>query len=1205
MNLKDIDYLSIHLASPEDILSWSYGEVTKPETLNYRTQRPEKEGLFSERIFGPTRDYECYCGKYKKVRYKGVVCERCGVEVTHSSVRRERMGHISLAVPVANVWFLRTIPSKIGIMLDVPVQKLEQVVYYAAYIVISVDEEARKRALQTVEEEYKALKNEGKDLEKLERSREESSLILKNLKPGMLLSQASYYRFSQKFGEVFEAGRGAEAVRKLLEAVDLRTLTNKVSKELEETTDAGRRKKLLRRLRMAKSMLKSGVRPEWMVMTVVPVLPPELRPMVALDGGRYATADLNDLYRRVINRNNRLKRLIELNSPEVIIVNEKRMLQEAVDALIDNSKHPGTQVTGSRKRPLKSLSDMLKGKQGRFRRNLLGKRVDYSARSVIVVGPELKMHECALPKKLALEMARPFVIHELIKRGIVFNIKQANRLIEQGSPEVWAALEEAIKDKKVLLNRAPSLHRLSIQAFTPLLSEDLAIRIHPLVCTAFNADFDGDQMAVHLPLTAEAQYESRTLLNAATNLLKPANGDPIVSPSQDIVLGIYYLTSEGAHPAGEKMKRMSSMQEALLAYEHGTIGLQEIVKVRIGGELIETTCGRIMVNKVLPPGMPFVNKQLNKNGLSKVIATIIEALGVEGTAEYLDLLKNLGFRYSTLSATSFAITDAVTPPAKEELLKKGDAQVAEIEEEFEEGLLTDEERFDRVVETWTGILEELGKRAPERLKENPKNPVYRIIDSKARGSWSQLNQIVGMRGLLVNPKNEIIELPVKSSYREGLRILEYFISTHGARKGLTDTALKTASAGYLTRRLVDVAQDVLVHEDDCRTRKGIEIVRADGDEYGYDFGERLYSRTSLEDIKVKGKVIVKAGECISREAAKQIEESDLAAVKVRSPITCRAERGLCAKCYGLDLATGRLVEKGEAVGVVAAQSIGEPGTQLTLRTFHIGGVAGVDITHGLPRVEEIFEARAPKGKAALVKNDGVVADIEERELYRVVSIAREGVKTVDEYLVPRKVRLFVKKGDGVKKGDVLCEGNTDLREVLKYRGIEAAKRYIVNEVQKIYVPEGSPINDKHIEIIARKMFSRVVVKDGGDTGFIAGELVDRSKLERANRDIRKRGEEPAKASQKIMGITKVALTTESFLSAASFQETGRVLVNAAIEGKVDKLSGLKENVIIGKLVPAGTGLRGIPEAELPKRSSDDGDDEGKKETEKVAQTVEG
>ncbi len=1201
MNLKDIDYLSIHLASPEDILSWSYGEVTKPETLNYRTQRPEKDGLFSERIFGPTRDYECYCGKYKKVRYKGIVCERCGVEVTHSSVRRERMGHILLAVPVANVWFLRTIPSKIGAMLDVPVQKLEQVIYYAAYIVTSVNEDARKRALQAVEEEYKTLKKEGRDEEKLLRSREESSLVLKNLKPGMLLTQASYYRFSQKFGEVFEAGRGAEAVRKLLEELDLRALTNEVSKELEETTDAGRRKKLLRRLRMAKSMLKAGVRPEWMIMTVLPILPPELRPMVALDGGRYATADLNDLYRRVINRNNRLKRLIELNSPDVIVVNEKRMLQEAVDALIDNSKHPGAQVTGSRKRPLKSLSDMLKGKQGRFRRNLLGKRVDYSARSVIVVGPELDMHQCALPKKLALEMARPFVIHELIAQGIVFNIKQANRLIEQGVPEVWAALEEAIRDKKVLLNRAPTLHRLGIQAFTPVLSEDLAIRIHPLVCTAFNADFDGDQMAVHLPLTAEAQYESRKLMSAATNLLKPANGDPIISPSQDIVLGIYYLTGEEPRGAADA-KRLSSVQEAMLAYEHGVIGLQETITVKMENEFVETTYGRIVVNSVLPPGMPFINKQLDKNGLEDVIAAIIEELGVEHTAAYLDKLKNLGFRYSTVSATSFAISDAVTPPAKEELLKQGDERVSQIEEEYEEGLLTDEERKERVVEVWTDVREELGKRAPERLKENPANPVYRIIDSKARGSWSQLNQIVGMRGLLVNPRNEIMELPVRSSYREGLRILEYFISTHGARKGLTDTALKTASAGYLTRRLVDVAQDVIIREDDCKTHQGIDIVRSEGDEYGYDFGDRLYSRTSLETISIGTEVVVAAGETISREAAKRIEkEASIGTVKVRSPITCRAEHGICAKCYGLDLATGRPVEEGEAVGIVAAQSIGEPGTQLTLRTFHIGGVAGVDITHGLPRVEEIFETRTPKGKATMVKADGVVSDIVEKELVRTVFVAREGKRnTQDEYLVPRRVRLFVRKGDGVKKGDLLCEGHADLKEILKYRGTEAAKRYIVNEAQKIYIPEGSPINDKHIEVIARKMLSRVVVKDSGDTNFIAGELVEKFKLEKINRDIKKQGGTPAKASQKILGITKVALTTESFLSAASFQETGRVLVNAAIEGKVDRLRGLKENVIIGKLIPAGTGSRGIPEAELPSRVEAE-PEPGRAE---IAQTVE-
>ena len=1180
LNIRDIDYLSIRLASPEEIRSWSQGEVTKPETLNYRTQRPEKDGLFSERIFGPTRDFECYCGKYKKVRYKGIVCERCGVEVTHSSVRRERMGHIELAAPVANIWFLRTMPSKLSTLLGVSVPKLERVVYYAAYIVTTVDEEGRKAALKAVDEEYGTLKKQdGADEDKLYRLWNQRKTILKTIRPGMLLSHDEYYRLSERFGEVFEAGRGAEAVLKLLKSIDLRKAANEVEKELEATNDAGRRKKLVRRLRLVKSMIESGVRPEWMVLTVVPVLPPELRPMVALDGGRYATADLNDLYRRVINRNNRLKRLIELNSPDVIVVNEKRMLQEAVDALIDNSKHPGSQMMGGRRRPLKSLTDLLKGKQGRFRRNLLGKRVDYSARSVIVVGPELELHECGLPKNLALEMFRPFVIHELIERGIVFNIRQANRIIEQGVSDVWAALEEVIKNKKVLLNRAPTLHRLGIQAFTPVLNEDLAIRIHPLVCTAFNADFDGDQMAVHLPLTAEAQYESRELMDASANLLKPANGEPIVSPTKDAVLGVYYLTDleEGK---GEP-KTFADRTEALLAYELGVVGLRVPVRVRMDdGVIIETTCGRIIFNDVLPEEAGFVNERLGRKELEKVIATAIESVGVRRAAQYLDRIKNIGFIYSTVSGVSLAVSDALPPLEKGRIVKKAEEEVARIEGEFEEGLLTDAERRDRVIEAWTIARDEIGKLSPERLRADKGNSIYAIINSKARGSWSQLNQMVGMRGLVSNPQNEVIELPVRGNYREGLSILEYFISTHGARKGLTDTALKTASAGYLTRRLVDVAQDIIVRGRDCKTKQGVEVFRIDGDEYGYRFSERLYSRTSLENVKIGKKIVVRAGAIISREAAEVIEKSDIASVKVRSPIACRVAHGVCAKCYGLDLAKGAPVEEGEAVGIVAAQSIGEPGTQLTLRTFHVGGVAGIDITHGLPRVEEIFEARIPKGKAAMAKTDGVVSDIEEKDLLHIIKIAREGVKTPDEYAVAKNARLLVKKGEPITKGQELSEGRLDLREILKYRGVEALQRYIINEAQRIYIPEGTLIHDKHVEIMVRQMLSRVAVSEPGDTGYMQGEMVDKFKLRDMNKEIKAHSGATAKAVQRVLGVTKVALSTESFLSAASFQETSRVLVNAAIEGKVDHLRGLKENVIIGKLIPAGTGLRGLPEGAI-------------------------
>lgn len=1190
VNLKSI---SISVASPDEILSWSHGEVLKPETLNYRTQRPEKDGLFSERIFGPTKDYECYCGKYKKIRYKGVVCEKCGVEVTRSIVRRERMGHIELATPVSHIWFLRNTPSKLSLLLNISVPKLEKVIYYAAYIVTTVNNESRKKTIAMLDQEFKTMKRD-KDLnaEELFKTKEQLRNILVALEPGLILTELEYYSLAERFGDVFEADRGAGAIRKILEQLDLKLLMKKLKQELKTVRDVSREKRMLRRLQLAKSLFRAKVRPEWTIISVLPVLPPELRPMVALDGGRYATADLNDLYRRVINRNNRLKKLIELKSPDVIITNEKRMLQEAVDALIDNSTRSGTQLLSTRRRPLRSLADMLKGKQGRFRQNLLGKRVDYSARSVIVVGPDLSLGECGLPKNLALELFRHFVINKIIERDLAYNIKQANRFIEQRSPEVWEILEEVIENKKVLLNRAPTLHRLGIQAFKPLLIEDLCIRIPPLVCEAFNADFDGDQMAVHLPLTKEAQYEAHEFMSANRNLLKPANGEPITRPTNDVVLGCYFITRIKKGMKGEG-KIFSDFSEATLAFEHNFLDLNAEIKCKLGDEMVTTTYGRLVFNNILPKGFGFVNELLNKKALSKLIGEIISQIGIQDSHIYLDRIKDLGFLYATLSSVTWGKDDTVIPSNKFELVEEGDKKVELINSHYEDGLLTTKERREKVIEIWTSIREQIAKVIPSTLLED--NPLYEIFDSSARGSWAQPIQVMGMKGLVLDASGETIELPVKSSYKEGLGILEYFISTHGARKGSTDTALKTATAGYLTRRLVDVSQDLVVREKDCKTSDGIEILRSDSDEYGYKFGERAFSRTNSEDIRIDRKLIVKAGEIIGKDEAKIIGESKLDSIKVRSPITCRSHSGICSVCFGLDLSKNQPINLGEAVGIIAAQSIGEPGTQLTMRTFHIGGVAGFDITYGLPRVEEIFEARPPKGKAVLAKEDGVILSIKERGLSKVIEVKSakntkkakittrkkaRAKKEVGEYIIPLNVNLFVKNGDKIKKGDQLSEGPLDLRELLALRGLEETQRYIINEIQKIYVPVGTSINDKYIEVVVRQMFSRVVIKDAGDTDFLVGEVIEKQKFLKTNKDIKRLKRRPAKAVLRIFGITRVALTSGSFLSAASFQETSRVLVNASVEGKVDYLEGLKENVIIGKLIPAGTGLVGIPDEKL-------------------------
>jgi len=1199
MSFKDdIKKISIKIASPEEILEWSahrgpngekvYGEVTKPETLNYRTQRPEKDGLFSERIFGPVKDYECYCGKYKKIKYKGIVCEKCGVEVTHSSVRRERMGHIKLAAPVSHIWFLKTVPSRLSLMLNISEPKLEKVIYYAAYVVTKVNEENKKRALENLEKEFKTLQNTTEDKKELKNKQEKIKEILKVLKVGLVLSSDEYLNLVEKFGDVFEAGQGAEAIESLLKNIDLKVLSKELEKELNTTEDPLKQKKIFLRLKVVRSMLKNNIRPEWMILTILPVLPPELRPMVPLEGGFYATADLNDLYARVINRNNRLKKLIELKSPAVIITNEKRMLQEAVDALIDNTARIGSQLLSSKKRPLKSLADMLKGKQGRFRQNLLGKRVDYSGRSVIVVGPELKINECGLPKVMAIELFRPFVINKIIERGLAFNIKQANRLIEQGIPEVWEILEEVISSRRVLLNRAPTLHRLGIQAFKPVLIEDLAIRIPSLVCTAFNADFDGDQMGVYLPLTTEAQYESMELMDASHNLLKPANGEPIVTPTNDVILGIYWLTyiKKGAKGEGRYFANETELE---LAFEHGVIEEHSEINVEVKGELRKTTYGRVIFNRVLPGDFPYVNELLDKKKLQEIVSKIIEAYDNEKSSFYIDQIKELGFLYSTLSSITWGMGDTILPKEKKLIMEEAEKEVEKIESEFEEGLLTFEEKKNRIVTVWMDAKEKIAKILPSVF--NDSNPLYYIINSKARGSWTQVVQMVGMKGVIQDVKGETIELPAKFSYKEGLSTLEYFISAHGARKGLTDTALKTAAAGYLTRRLVDVAQDVFIQEEDCGSKEGIEIIRSEGDLYGYPFASKIYSRTALEDIKVNDQVIVKAGEIITKEAAKIIADSNLEKVKVRSPITCKTLNGICATCYGLDLGRNKKIEKGEAVGVIAAQSIGEPGTQLTLKTVHIGGVAGADITHGLPRVEEIFEARVPRGKSTLVRADGVVINIENRGLATVILVKEEGPLTkkrgrksttenVFEYLVPPRANIKVKIGDHVEKGSQLYDGPMDLREILAYRGLDTLVHYIINEIQSIYVSQGALISDKHIEVIIRQMLSKVVIKDPGDSEFMKGELIEKSRFLQTVQKLTKEKKNPPKAIQRILGITRAALATESFLSAASFQETARVLVDAAISGKVDELRGLKENVIIGRLIPAGTGIRGIPEEKL-------------------------
>ena len=1149
--LEIFDKIQIGLASDDKIREWSKGEVKKPETINYRTLKPEKDGLFCEKIFGPTKDWECHCGKYKRIRYKGIICDRCGVEVTKSKVRRERMGHIELASPVAHIWYFKGIPSRIALMLDISPRSLEKVIYFASYIVIDKGTSGLTKC--------------------------------------QILTEKEYHEAEEKYGKgSFTAKMGAEAIRTLLKEIDLEKLSAKLKKEIEKSTEQ-KRSKLVKRLDTVESFRISGNRPEWMIMNVVPVIPPELRPMVQLDGGRFATSDLNDLYRRVINRNNRLKRLLELGAPEIIVRNEKRMLQESVDALIDNGRR-GRPVTGAGNRPLKSLSDMLKGKQGRFRQNLLGKRVDYSGRSVIVVGPELKIYQCGLPKEMAIELFKPFVMKELVGRGLAHNIKNAKRMVEKLRPEVWDILEEVIQDHPVMLNRAPTLHRLGIQAFEPVLVEGRAIKLHPLVCTAFNADFDGDQMAVHVPLSPEAQAEARYLMLSVNNLLKPQDGKPVTVPTQDMILGSYYLTMEVKGEPGEGMYFIDE-DEALLAYQNGDLGLHAKVKVRIAKEVdgesktrtIETTVGKIIFNQGIPQDLGFVDrskpenefqKEINfpvmKKNLGTIIAKCIDAHGLNVTAEVLDYIKSLGYKYATKGAFTVSVADVAVPEAKKQILEESEKKVEEIAKQYKRGLITNDERYDSVIKVWEKATDDV----TEAMKDNfdELNPIYMMAQSGARGNMNQLRQIAGMRGLMANTSGKAVEIPIKACFREGLDALEYFISSHGARKGLADTALRTADSGYLTRRLVDVSQDIIVREHDCGTDEYIEVEDIkDGNQIIEKLHERLVGRYPFENIvnPQTGELIVDNNTIITPNIADKIIEAGYTSVKVRSALGCKTKHGVCAKCYGMGLATRKEVNIGEAVGIIAAQSIGEPGTQLTMRTFHTGGVAGGDITQGLPRVEELFEARKPKGVAVISEISGKISITDSKKRKEVTVTGKDNAKT---YLISFGSKLRVKDGDEIEAGEAITEGSINPSEILAIKGPEGVFKYLTSEVQKVYRNQGVDINDKHIEVIGRQMLKRVKIEDPGDTKLFAGSLIDRNELEEINKKMKEEGKKEATGTRVLLGITKASLATESFLSAASFQETTRVLTEAAIKGKKDSLIGLKENVIIGKLIPAGTGM---------------------------------
>ena len=1299
---NDFNAIRISLASPEQIKIWSYGEVTKPETINYRTLRPEKDGLFCERIFGPTKDWECYCGKYKKIRYKGVICDRCGVEVARSKVRRERMGRITLAAPIAHIWFSKGIPSRLGLLLELSPKNLERVIYFAQYLVTGVDEQLRRATIERLQLELEEslerlqagarLKIErghaqaesdaeeaelpnGPPIEDADASAEasddasgtlgpplseseiqevnlqlesdkselENEIVgqteeLEDLRVGQLLTESRFRELRERHRDVFSAGMGAEAILEVLSGLDLDATRDKLQKEIRSTSGQ-RRKKAIKTLRVVEAFRKSGNKPEWMILSVLPVLPPELRPMVQLDGGRFATSDLNDLYRRVINRNNRLKRLIDLQAPEIIVRNEKRMLQEAVDALIDNGRR-GRAVSGSHNHKLKSLSDLLRGKQGRFRQNLLGKRVDYSGRSVITVGPNLKLHECGLPRRMALELFKPFVMNRLVVNGYAHNIKSAKRLAERAPPEVWEILEEVVKRRPVLLNRAPTLHRLGIQAFNPILVEGGAIQVHPLVCTAFNADFDGDQMAVHVPLSRGAVREASRVMLSEYNLMSPSSGEPIVAPTLDIVLGCYYMTMirEGAPGTGQLF---ASFEDARLAYELGHVDLRALVKVRQGYDdngsgWIETTVGRIIFNEALPLELRFRNRELDKTALKELTAECYRMLGNEKTIEMLDAIKDLGFQYASKAGITIAINDIEVSPKKEAIIGTAERKVGQLEQQYLDGLITEDERYSNAVRIWTEANEDLTKVIEENLRDY--GGIYLMATSGAKGNIAQIKQMAGMRGLMSDPKGRIIDRPIKSNFREGLSVLEYFISTHGARKGLADTALRTADSGYLTRRLIDVAQEVTVAIDDCETEDGIWIENRSDAPLVTPFGERIVSRLAAGPVAhpATGEVIVDRNEVIDGDVVKRLQEADVDGILVRSPFSCKTPRGLCLKCYGISLATGRLVMMGEAVGIIAAQSIGEPGTQLTMRTFHTGGIAGADITSGLPRVEELFEARAPKGEAVLSEIDGIVevSGAAEGRSIRVVSseeykdeyplpagykpLVEEG-ETVTvgahlaeakkppakkkkdtslqpagiiarvsgkvhltkkklsiawtdqeerEYMIPAAAHIIVKSGDRVTAGQALTAGPKSPQQILRIQGREAVQRYLIEEVQKVYRSQGVTNHNKHIEVVISQMLRKVRIDAPGDTDLLPGELVDRHQYEEINAGVLAEGGEPATASPVLLGITRASLNMESFLAASSFQETTRVLTEAAINGDVDYLRGLKENVIIGRLIPA-------------------------------------
>ncbi len=1203
----NFDTVSLKVASPERILEWSFGEVTKPETINYRTQRSEKSGLFDEKIFGPDKDYECYCGKYRGIRYKGIVCEKCGVEITRSIVRRERMGHIDLASPVAHIWFLRSMPSRIGLILGMTTADLEKVVYFAGYIITSVNEEERNAMLRDLDSEFKSKIKNLQD----EKSKDALKDLLINAKqeidgiqPGIVLDEVMYHNYSMKYGTLFEAKIGAEAIYDILKAINLRDLRTKLEAELEKAASADK-DRIHKRIGLITSMINAGVRPEWMFLTRLPVMPPALRPMVPLDGGRYATSDVNDLYRRVINRNNRLKKLMEIHAPDVILRNEKRILQEAVDALVDNSIRHGNSnagaLTAAQRRPLKSLADNLKGKRGLFRANLLGKRVDYSGRSVIVVGPELKLDQCGLPKHMALELFRPFVIAKLLERELAFNIRGAGRLIDEELPEVWAILEEVIEGKYVLLNRAPTLHRLGIQAFRPILIEGNAIQVHPLVCTAFNADFDGDQMAVHVPLSAEAQAEARNIMASDKNVLKPGSGEPIVAPRQDIVLGCYWMTKIVAGEKGEG-KVFGSSEEAMIVNSYGELGYRAKIKIAVPADAatnpkyaafakdayIETTLGRILFNQILPADYPFLNKEVNRKTLSAITDDFVQKYGTNAVAPYLDAIKSFGFKYATRSGVTFGYTDVNEPPEKASIIAAAKKKNEEIVEQFNMGLLSEEERKQKNIEIWHAVKVEIEKAMPKTL--DPNGSIYDLVISGARGTIGQVTNMAGMKGLISSASGETIEFPILSSAKGGLTPIEYFITTHGSRKGLTDTALNTAKAGYLTRRLFDVAQDAIITEVDCGTKDSVIIRRETASGMDVSITKNVKGRILAADLMTKdGKVLFKKGHLVSKADGDAIEAAGIHEVAVRSPLTCKCHYGVCAECYGYDLGRNALVELGEAVGTVAAQAIGEPGTQLTMRTFHAGGTASVggDIVQGLPRVEEVFEKRTPKNPAVVNRVDGMVTDIKDLGKEKVIVVVPEleeksktKKKAEIEYTFNYKRMPLVKVGDKVKKGQLITDGSADIDELFKYGGKEVAEQYIINEVSKLYELQGEPVSRKHIEVIIRQMFSRRKIKDSGDTNFAPGDVVSVADLNIENARVKEIGKTEARGEPVVMGITEVSLSRRSFLSAASFQHTTRILIGAAVRGTEDRLVGLKENVIIGRLIPAGTGFMGSPKQKM-------------------------